>query len=160
MHRVVAKPAGNMLRLKCTAEGTYQVYPLKMFNKYSFQHYITINTWTRVWQSEIINILYHLFRAGNPTPNVTWYKDGQTPVQRIMGTVRYSQWGIVLEDLVKGDSGNYTCKVCNKNGCIDFTYKVDVVGKQLWTLCDIIKIIQLILYENLKTNFMNTALKK
>uniref|UniRef100_A0A2S2Q3V2 receptor protein-tyrosine kinase n=1 Tax=Sipha flava TaxID=143950 RepID=A0A2S2Q3V2_9HEMI len=86
MHRVVAKPAGNMLRLKCTAEG-------------------------------------------NPTPNVTWYKDGQTPVQRIMGTVRYSQWGIVFEDLVKGDSGNYTCKVCNKNGCIEFTYKVDVVER-------------------------------
>jgi hypothetical protein len=39
MHRVVAKPAGNMLRLKCTAEGTSQVYPLKMFSEYSFQHY-------------------------------------------------------------------------------------------------------------------------
>lgn len=36
MHRVVAKPAGNMLRLKCPAEGIYQLNkPCVMFyNEY------------------------------------------------------------------------------------------------------------------------------
>ncbi|XP_025199424.1 fibroblast growth factor receptor 4-like isoform X1 [Melanaphis sacchari] len=86
MHRVIAKPAGNMLKLKCVAEG-------------------------------------------NPLPNVTWYKDGVTPPQRQLGIARYTQWAIILEDLVTTDSGNYTCKVSNENGCIDFTYKVEIIER-------------------------------
>ncbi|KAL4112399.1 hypothetical protein QTP88_016198 [Uroleucon formosanum] len=86
MHRVIAKPAGNMLKLKCVAEG-------------------------------------------NPLPNVTWYKDGVTPPQRQLGVARYTQWAIILEDLVTTDSGNYTCKVSNENGCIDFTYKVEIIER-------------------------------
>ncbi|XP_050053861.1 fibroblast growth factor receptor 4-like isoform X1 [Aphis gossypii] len=86
MHRVIAKPAGNMLKLKCAAEG-------------------------------------------NPLPNITWYKDGVTPPQRQLGIVRYTQWAIILEDLVTTDSGNYTCKVINENGCIDFTYKVEIIER-------------------------------
>ncbi|XP_060838222.1 fibroblast growth factor receptor homolog 1-like isoform X2 [Rhopalosiphum padi] len=86
MHRVIAKPAGNMLKLKCVAEG-------------------------------------------NPLPNVTWYKDGVTPPQRQLGIARYTQWAIILEDLVTADSGNYTCKVSNENGCIDFTYKVEIIER-------------------------------
>lgn len=66
---------------------------------------------------------------GNPVPNITWVKDGVTPLQRQLGIVRYTQWAIVLEDLVVMDSGNYTCYVCNHYGCIDFTYKVDIIGK-------------------------------
>ncbi|VVC24470.1 Hypothetical protein CINCED_3A009612 [Cinara cedri] len=86
MHKFMAKPAGNMLKLKCAAEG-------------------------------------------NPLPNITWYKDGVTPLQRTLGVVRYTNWAIVLEDLVTTDSGNYMCKVCNENGCIDFTYKVDIIER-------------------------------
>lgn len=67
--------------------------------------------------------------TGNPLPNVTWYKDGVTPPQRQLGIARYTQWAIILEDLVTTDSGNYTCKVSNENGCIDFTYKVEIIGK-------------------------------
>lgn len=72
---------------------------------------------------------FFFFLTGNPLPNVTWYKDGVTPLQRKLGAVRYTNWAIVLEDLVTTDSGNYMCKVCNENGCIDFTYKVDIIGK-------------------------------
>ncbi|XP_050546487.1 fibroblast growth factor receptor homolog 1-like isoform X2 [Daktulosphaira vitifoliae] len=86
MHKVIAKPAGNMLKLKCAAEG-------------------------------------------NPLPNITWFKDGINPPQRKLGIIRYSQWAIVLEDLVTTDSGNYTCNVCNEYGCIDFTYKVEVIER-------------------------------
>lgn len=67
---------------------------------------------------------------GNPLPNITWFKDGQSPIQRKLGVARYTQWAIVLEDLVTSDSGNYTCKVCNDNGCIDFTSKVEIIGKK------------------------------
>lgn len=34
-----------------------------------------------------------------------------------------------IEDVVTNDSGNYTCVVCNIVGCIDYTYKVEVIGK-------------------------------
>lgn len=65
---------------------------------------------------------------GRPTPNITWYKDNRKP-ERSLGKVRYSQWGISLDDLVVSDAGNYTCVVCNYLGCIDYTYDVDVLGK-------------------------------
>lgn len=29
MHRVIAKPAGNMLKLKCVAEGKFEIYKLQ-----------------------------------------------------------------------------------------------------------------------------------
>ncbi|KAJ9581128.1 hypothetical protein L9F63_023694, partial [Diploptera punctata] len=85
MHPAVAKPAGNMLRLKCPAEG-------------------------------------------NPEPNITWTKDGETP-HREFGIVRYARWALAMEDLVVADSGNYTCLVCNIHGCINFTFKVDVIER-------------------------------
>lgn len=85
MHKICVKPAGNMIKLKCPAEG-------------------------------------------NPFPNITWTKDGLPPT-RHLGTIRYSRWSIVLEDLVTDDAGNYTCIVCNTEGCIDFTFNVDVMGK-------------------------------
>ncbi|KAK6635683.1 hypothetical protein RUM44_000937 [Polyplax serrata] len=83
MHKICVKPAGNMIKLKCPAEG-------------------------------------------NPFPNITWTKDGLPPT-RHLGTIRYSRWSIVLEDLVTDDAGNYTCIVCNTEGCIDFTFNVDVM---------------------------------
>ncbi|XP_014245974.2 uncharacterized protein LOC106664605 [Cimex lectularius] len=82
MPKVVAKPAGNMFRLKCAADG-------------------------------------------NPSPNITWYKNGKTP-QRNLGSVKYSGWTMKMEDLIKSDSGNYTCIVCNILGCIEHDFKVFV----------------------------------
>ncbi|XP_071442335.1 fibroblast growth factor receptor 4-like, partial [Hetaerina americana] len=85
MYRTVVKPAGNMLKLKCPADG-------------------------------------------NPSPNVTWYKNGKFP-ERQFGLVQTNRWSIVLEELVKSDSGNYTCLVCNVLGCIDFTYYVEIIER-------------------------------
>ncbi|PNF41482.1 hypothetical protein B7P43_G13295, partial [Cryptotermes secundus] len=85
MNRMIAKPAGNMLRLKCPAEG-------------------------------------------NPEPNITWTKDGAPPYRHLY-SIRNGRWSLILEDLVVSDSGNYTCIVCNLCGCINFTYKVDIIER-------------------------------
>lgn len=84
-NRLVAKPSGNMVRLKCPA-------------------------------------------VGNPEPNITWTKDGEA-ISRSMGEVKIKNKGLLLEDLVPRDSGHYKCLVCNINGCIEFTTRLDVKGK-------------------------------
>lgn len=67
--------------------------------------------------------------AGNPTPNITWLKDG-LPVERKLGEVKYKKYySLDMEDLTTYDNGNYTCIVCNVMGCINFTYKVQIMGK-------------------------------
>lgn len=66
--------------------------------------------------------------GGNPTPNITWLKDGKSP-KRFLGEFKQNHWSLTLEDLVPEDKGNYTCIVCNEAGCINYTYKLDVVGK-------------------------------
>lgn len=81
----INKPVGNMIRLKCFADG-------------------------------------------NPLPNVTWTKDGKE-ISRRYGTVQYSRWSISFEDAVVDDSGNYTCIVCNEEGCIHYTFTIDIIGK-------------------------------
>ncbi|XP_073993854.1 fibroblast growth factor receptor homolog 1-like isoform X2 [Rhodnius prolixus] len=82
MHKIIVKPAGHMLRLKCLS-------------------------------------------TGNPLPNITWYKNGAAP-KRNLGSIRYNKYSMMFEDLVTSDSGNYTCRVCNEYGCIEFTYKLIV----------------------------------
>uniref|UniRef100_T1IIY4 Fibroblast growth factor receptor n=1 Tax=Strigamia maritima TaxID=126957 RepID=T1IIY4_STRMM len=64
---------------------------------------------------------------GNPTPNITWVKNG-SPIKRRMPTHR-RKWGLTLEDLVPGDSGNFTCIVSNELGSINGTYLVDVIER-------------------------------
>jgi len=77
----------------------------------------------------MINLIVY---AGNPLPNITWYKDGVTPPRRQSGdNITYTQWAIILEDLTILDSGNYTCEVINEYGFIDFIYKVKVKSKHL-----------------------------
>ncbi|XP_049276749.1 fibroblast growth factor receptor homolog 1-like isoform X2 [Anopheles funestus] len=82
MPKIVSKPSGNMVRLRCPADGY-------------------------------------------PKPNITWTKD-RREIERTMGQVKKVNWAIVLEDLVPQDSGFYTCIVCNRVGCIDFTTKLEV----------------------------------
>lgn len=71
----------------------------------------------------MINLIAY---TGNPIPNITWYKDGVTPPSRQNGMIIYTQWTMILEHLMIADSGNYTCKVSNENGFIDFTYEVEI----------------------------------
>lgn len=65
---------------------------------------------------------------------MTWTKDGE-PIQRHWGAVRYSNWSIVLEELVTEDNGNYTCTVCNDRGCVEHTTKLDVIGESSRLMC-------------------------
>lgn len=66
--------------------------------------------------------------VGNPQPNITWLKDNKAP-ERAVGPVLINKWTLRVEDLVVSDGGNYTCIVCNILGCINHTFKVDVIGK-------------------------------
>lgn len=67
--------------------------------------------------------------AGVPEPNITWTKNN-LPIERKMGQqVSYGKWGIILEDIIMDDTGNYTCRICNTGGCQQFTYEVFVQGK-------------------------------
>ncbi|KAL1492397.1 hypothetical protein ABEB36_010649 [Hypothenemus hampei] len=67
--------------------------------------------------------------GGYPTPNITWLKDGKDEPQRHYGEFKRNHWSVTLEDLVTDDKGNYTCVVCNEAGCLNYTYKVDVVER-------------------------------
>lgn len=84
--------------------------------------------------SKIFRPLGNMFKikcpaAGNPEPNITWTKDN-LPIKRKMDhPVNYVKWGIVLEDIMMEDSGNYTCTVCNSIACSNFTYEIFVQGK-------------------------------
>ncbi|XP_018365756.1 PREDICTED: fibroblast growth factor receptor homolog 1-like isoform X1 [Trachymyrmex cornetzi] len=64
--------------------------------------------------------------VGNPRPNITWLKNNEEP-KRDIGSVSKTKWTLRLEDLVTKDSGNYTCIVCNYLGCINYTFKVDII---------------------------------
>ncbi|XP_047365470.1 fibroblast growth factor receptor homolog 1-like isoform X3 [Vespa velutina] len=64
--------------------------------------------------------------VGNPRPNITWLKNNEEP-KRSLGTMIKTKWTLRLEDLVPDDSGNYTCIVCNHLGCINHTFKVDII---------------------------------
>ena len=66
--------------------------------------------------------------VGNPRPNITWLKNNEEP-KREVGPIKMSKWTLTVEDLVVKDGGNYTCVVCNYLGCINHTFKVDVIGK-------------------------------
>lgn len=73
-------------------------------------------------------ITFRCKAGGYPTPNITWYKNDDKPV-RSLGDVKYNNGNLQLQDLVITDAANYTCKVCNYLGCINFTYSLDVIGK-------------------------------
>ncbi|XP_029669141.1 fibroblast growth factor receptor homolog 1-like isoform X2 [Formica exsecta] len=66
--------------------------------------------------------------TGNPRPNITWLKNNEEP-KRDLGTAIRTKWTLRLEDLVTKDSGNYTCVVCNHLGCINHTFKVDIIER-------------------------------
>lgn len=68
--------------------------------------------------------------GGNPAPNITWLKDGESP-KRQLGGYKMHSYNLFMEDVVTSDSGQYACIVCNQLGCINFTYIVDVVGKYI-----------------------------
>lgn len=65
-------------------------------------------------------------------PNITWTKDDKEIV-RNMGKVVFKKWAIILEDLTTQDKGDYTCKLCNKHGCINHKFRLEVTGENLFS---------------------------
>lgn len=81
--RVIARPVGSSVRLKCVA-------------------------------------------SGHPRPDITWTKDDQALMHAEAGEHR-KKWTLSLKNLRPEDSGKYTCRVSNRAGAINATYKVDVI---------------------------------
>jgi hypothetical protein len=111
MNHVVTKPAGSTVSLSCPAEGEYTTVLLKE---------TSVGFKTAMFYSMTVS-------TGNPEPNITWSKG-----RDVLSNVRYSQWSLKLEDTVVHDSGNYTCFICNINGCISFTFEVNIIGMFSW----------------------------
>lgn len=88
--RVIARPVGSSVRLKCVA-------------------------------------------SGHPRPDIMWMKDDQTLTHLEASEHRKKKWTLSLKNLKPEDSGKYTCRVSNKAGAINATYKVDVIRE--WWVC-------------------------
>lgn len=84
--RVIARPVGSSIRLKCVA-------------------------------------------SGNPRPDITWLKDNKPLTPQEIGENKKKKWTLNLKNLKPEDSGKYTCRVFNKVGEINATYKVEVIRK-------------------------------
>ncbi|XP_077981310.1 fibroblast growth factor receptor 3-like [Glandiceps talaboti] len=74
-------------------------------------------------------VMFRCRASGNPTPNVTWYKDGEllTEKRRIGTKPRFKPSKVILRDALTSDNGNYTCVVQNEYGSINYTFKLEIV---------------------------------
>ncbi|KAL6105644.1 fgfrl1 [Pungitius sinensis] len=84
--RVIARPVGSSVRLKCAA-------------------------------------------GGNPRPDIVWLKDDRPLTEKEVGEGRQKKWTLSLKSLTPEHSGRYTCKVSNRAGEINATYKVEVIQR-------------------------------
>ncbi|XP_056658261.1 fibroblast growth factor receptor-like 1 [Monodelphis domestica] len=84
--RVIARPVGSSVRLKCVA-------------------------------------------SGHPRPDIMWLKDDKTLTPQEVGENKKKKWTLNLKNLKPEDSGKYTCRVFNRAGEINATYKVEVIQR-------------------------------
>uniref|UniRef100_A0A8C9S0B7 Fibroblast growth factor receptor-like 1 n=1 Tax=Scleropages formosus TaxID=113540 RepID=A0A8C9S0B7_SCLFO len=84
--RVIARPVGSSVRLKCAA-------------------------------------------SGYPRPDITWLKDSRPLSSQEVGEGRKKKWTLSLKNLTPEHSGKYTCRVSNRAGEINATYKVEVIQR-------------------------------
>ncbi|XP_034531668.1 fibroblast growth factor receptor-like 1 [Notolabrus celidotus] len=67
--------------------------------------------------------------SGNPRPNIVWLKDDRQLTEQEVGEGRQKKWTLSLRNLTPEQSGRYTCRVSNRAGEINATYKVDVIQR-------------------------------
>ncbi|XP_072314462.1 fibroblast growth factor receptor-like 1 [Eucyclogobius newberryi] len=84
--RVIARPVGSSVRLKCAA-------------------------------------------SGNPQPDIEWLKDDLPLSEHEVGEGRQKKWTLSLRNLSPEQSGRYTCRVSNRAGQINATYKLEVIER-------------------------------
>ena len=72
------------------------------------------------------------------TINVTWKKDGDSPLERAqINTILDKQMSeLTITEVVKEDSGVYSCEARNKLGFVARSFvKINVIGKLVLPLC-------------------------
>lgn len=84
--RVIARPVGSSVRLKCAA-------------------------------------------SGHPRPEIVWLKDERPLSEQEVGEGRQKKWTLSLRNLSPEQSGRYTCRVSNRAGQINATYKLEVIQR-------------------------------
>lgn len=65
--------------------------------------------------------------SGNPRPDIVWLKDDRLLTEQEVGEGRQKRWTLSLRNLMPEHSGRYTCRVSNRAGEINATYKVEVI---------------------------------
>jgi hypothetical protein len=58
-----------------------------------------------------------------------WLKDDRPLTESEVGEGRQKKWTLSLRNLTPENSGRYTCRVSNRAGEINATYKVEVIRK-------------------------------
>ena len=72
------------------------------------------------------------------TINVTWKKDGDSPPERAKIHTRFDEKmsELAITEVVKEDSGVYSCEARNKLGFVARSFvKINVIGKLVLPLC-------------------------
>ena len=72
------------------------------------------------------------------TINVTWKKDGDSPPERAKIHTRFDEKKseLAITEVVKEDSGVYSCEARNKLGFVARSFvKINVIGKLVLPLC-------------------------
>ncbi|KAF7201809.1 fibroblast growth factor receptor-like 1 [Nothobranchius furzeri] len=66
---------------------------------------------------------------GNPRPDIAWLKDDRPLTEQEVGEGRKKRWTLSLKNVMPDHSGRYTCRVSNRAGEINATYKVEVIQR-------------------------------
>ena len=78
------------------------------------------------------NALYLLCEAeGNPTPLVTWQKQGK------LLQSSFNETNFIIHDVRNTDAGIYECKASNSAGTVSYKVEVTVKPKGEVTLCNL-----------------------
>ena len=123
---------------------------------------LTIETIRNLTNEAIRNLTNETIHNVTVNPVVTWCKDGREISNGSAINVIISadnRFCIITETLMAvggqlGTDGDYTCKVCDNNTCINYTSPVEVCGKYQLYLVTVVYVIEV--YLNRSTTFYIT----